>query len=179
MEDAATMGSNPFMMAGRMTDALASAMETAAGNPNGAMTGFMGMGMAMNNMGGFNPAQMYQAGVQQQAQQQAQQPAPAAPAADSWQCSCGNTVSGNFCPNCGGKKPAPQPAEKNHSDNKNEGKRNTKRTRGNKALLSSSPIEKDAQEAQDSYEEEMKPVDQSNDWLRAVEEALSAAKEKE
>lgn len=110
LEDAAEMGSDPFMMAGRMADAQASAMEAAAANPNGGMTGFMGMGMAMNMGGGFNPAQMYQAGVQQQAQQQAQQPAPAAPAADSWQCSCGNTVSGNFCPSCGGKKPAPQPA---------------------------------------------------------------------
>ena len=27
-----------------------------------------------------------------------------------WKCSCGNMVSGNFCPNCGGKKPAPEPA---------------------------------------------------------------------
>jgi len=30
MEDAATMGSNPFMMAGRMADARANAMEAAA-----------------------------------------------------------------------------------------------------------------------------------------------------
>ena len=36
MEDAATMGANPFMMAGRMTDATANAMETAAGNTAGA-----------------------------------------------------------------------------------------------------------------------------------------------
>ncbi|MBQ4603407.1 MAG: SPFH domain-containing protein, partial [Clostridia bacterium] len=48
MEDAATMGSNPFMMAGRMTDAQANALEAAASNEAGAMTGFMGMGMAMN-----------------------------------------------------------------------------------------------------------------------------------
>lgn len=99
MEDAATMGANPFMMAGRMTDASATAMETAAGNPNGAMTGFMGMGMAMNNMGGFNPAQMYNAGVQQ-VQQSAQQ------SADGWKCACGNVSNGNFCTNCGAKKPA-------------------------------------------------------------------------
>ena len=36
----------------------------------------------------------------------AQQAAQPAPVADSWQCSCGATVSGNFCTNCGGKKPA-------------------------------------------------------------------------
>ncbi len=103
MEDAAELGSDPFMMAGRMTDAQASAMETAAGNPNGAMTGFMGMGMATNMGGGFNASQMYNAGVQQQ---QSQATSASAPGGDSWQCSCGNTVSGNFCNNCGGKKPA-------------------------------------------------------------------------
>ena len=55
--------------------------------------------------GGFNAAQnFYQMGQQQQ---QAQQPAPAA---NGWQCSCGATATGNFCPNCGAKKPAPQAA---------------------------------------------------------------------
>ncbi len=107
MEDAATMGSNPFMMAGRMADAQANAMEAAANNSAGAMTGFMGMGMAMNANGGFNPAAMYQAGVQQQ-QQMAQQQAAAAPAAPAtgWKCACGATVSGKFCTECGAKKPA-------------------------------------------------------------------------
>ncbi len=109
MEDAATMGSNPFMMAGRMTDAQANAMEAAAQNEGGAMTGFMGMGMAMNANGGFNAAQMYQAGVQQQQTQQPAaapvQSAPAAPA-NGWKCACGATVSGNFCTECGAKKPA-------------------------------------------------------------------------
>ncbi|MBQ7122744.1 MAG: SPFH domain-containing protein [Clostridia bacterium] len=113
MEDAATMGSNPFMMAGRMTDAQANAMEAAANNEAGAFTGFMGMGMAMNANGGFNAAQMYNAGVQQQQQQMAQQQAAAAPAqsapaapANGWKCACGATVSGNFCTECGAKKPA-------------------------------------------------------------------------
>lgn len=96
MEDAATMGSNPFMMAGRMTDAQANAMETAAANENGAMMGFMGMNMAMGANGGFNAQQMYQAGVQQQQ---------TTPAQGGWKCSCGATVSGNFCTECGAKKP--------------------------------------------------------------------------
>ncbi|MBR3779923.1 MAG: SPFH domain-containing protein [Clostridia bacterium] len=101
MEDAATMGSNPFMMAGRMTDAQANAMEAAANNEAGAMTGFMGMGMAMNANGGFNAAQMYNAGVQQQQQMAKQQTQPA----NGWKCACGATVSGNFCTECGAKKP--------------------------------------------------------------------------
>jgi len=114
MEDAVAMGSNPFMMAGRMTDATANAMETAAGNSAGAMTGFMGMGMAGGAMGGgFNAAQQfYNAGVQQQQMQPAPAPAPtpvAAPAAEGWKCSCGATATGKFCPECGAKKPEPKP----------------------------------------------------------------------
>ena len=105
MEDSATYGSNPFMMAGRMTTATANAMETAAANENGAMMGFMGMNMAGNAMGGgFNQAQnFYNMGVQQQ--QQAA-PASTASAQDGWKCSCGATATGKFCPECGSPKPA-------------------------------------------------------------------------
>ena len=108
MEDAASIGSNPFMMAGRMTNATADAMQTAAGNSAGAMTGFMGMGMVgMGGQGGFGAAQnLYNMGAQQQAAS-----APAAPAADSWKCSCGATVTGKFCPECGAKKPEPVQAD--------------------------------------------------------------------
>ncbi|MDO4749055.1 MAG: SPFH domain-containing protein, partial [Eubacteriales bacterium] len=108
MEDAATMGSNPFMMAGRMADASATAMETAAGNEAGAMTGFMGMGMAMNaNGGGFNAAQnFYNQGVAMQQQQMAQQQANQQQV-NGWKCACGATATGKFCPECGAKKPEP------------------------------------------------------------------------
>ena len=108
LEDAANIGSNPFMMAGRMTNATADAMQTAAGNTAGAMTGFMGMGMVgMGGQGGFGAAQnMFNMGAQQQQAAQAQQPAPAAPAQDGWKCSCGATVAGKFCPECGSPKPA-------------------------------------------------------------------------
>ncbi|MBQ8783909.1 MAG: SPFH domain-containing protein [Clostridia bacterium] len=97
MEDAATMGSNPFMMAGRMTDAQANAMEAAAANEGGAMNGFMGFNMAMGANGGFNAQQMYNTGVEQMQKQ----PAPA----NGWKCACGATVNGNFCTECGAKKP--------------------------------------------------------------------------
>ncbi len=103
MEDAATLGSNPFMMAGRMTDAQANAMEAAANNESGAMTGFLGMGMAMGANGNFNPAAMYTAGMQQQQAQQTS--APAAAPENGWKCACGATVTGNFCTECGAKKP--------------------------------------------------------------------------
>jgi membrane protease subunit (stomatin/prohibitin family) len=100
MEDAVAMGSNPFMMAGRMTDATAGAMEAAASNSAGAMTGFMGMGMAGGAMGGgFNTAQQfYNTGVRQMQQAQPQP-------AQGWKCACGTVATGKFCPECGSAKP--------------------------------------------------------------------------
>ena len=106
MEDAMTAGQNPFMMAGLDATSMAEARVAAANNTAGAMTGFMGMGMAGNMGGGFSSAQnLYQMGVQQQ-QQMAQQQAAATPAADGWKCACGATATGKFCPECGAKKPA-------------------------------------------------------------------------
>ena len=85
-------------------EAQAAAMQAAASNDAGAMTGFMGMNMAGNAMGGgFNQAQsFYQMGMQQQQQQAA-----SAPAADGWKCGCGATATGKFCPECGSRKPEP------------------------------------------------------------------------
>ena len=94
---------DPTMAAATLVGAQADAMKAAASNEAGAMTGFMGMGMAMNAGGGMNAQNLFAMGQQQQ--QQAA-PAPAA-AADGWKCSCGATVSGKFCPNCGTKKPEP------------------------------------------------------------------------
>ncbi len=92
---------DPTMAAATLVGAQAEAMKAAASNENGAMAGFMGLGMAMN-AGGTNPQNLFAMGQQQSA------PA-AAPAQGGWKCSCGNTVSGNFCPNCGAKKPEPKP----------------------------------------------------------------------
>lgn len=103
---------DPTMAAATLVGAQADAMKTAAGNEAGAMTGFMGMGMAMNAAGGgMNAQNLFAMGQQQQAQQAAQTPQPtpapqAAPAAGGWKCACGTIVTGNFCPNCGTKRPA-------------------------------------------------------------------------
>ena len=103
---------DPTMAAATLVGAQADAMKTAAGNEAGAMTGFMGMGMAMNAAGGgMNVQNLFAMGQQQQAQQAAQTPQPtpapqAAPAAGGWKCACGTTVTGKFCPNCGTKRPA-------------------------------------------------------------------------
>ena len=98
---------DPTMAAATLVGAQADAMKAAASNEAGAMTGFMGLGMAMNAGGGAGAAQNLFAMGQQQQQQQAQQ---AAPAPGGWTCACGASVNGNFCPNCGAKKPEPQPA---------------------------------------------------------------------
>ncbi len=96
---------DPTMAAATLVGAQAQAMQDAAKNEAGAMTGFMGMGMAMNTGGGMNAQNLFAMG-QQQPQQQP-------PVQNGWQCSCGNTVSGNFCPNCGSKKPEPKPVADN------------------------------------------------------------------
>lgn len=105
LEDAANLGSNPFMMAGRMTDATADAMKTAAGNAAGAMNGFVGMGM-VGNMGaagnaGFAAArELYESGAKSQNERmQSEQ------TGNTWTCSCGAKASGRFCAECGSKRP--------------------------------------------------------------------------
>ncbi len=87
---------DPTMGAATLVGAQADAMKAAAANGSGAMTGFMGMGMAMNAGGGMNAQNLYAMGQQQSAQ--------AAPAG-AWKCSCGAVATGNFCPECGAKKP--------------------------------------------------------------------------
>ena len=97
---------DPTMAAATLVGAQADAMKTAAGNQAGAMTGFMGMGMAMNAGGGMNAQNLFAMGQQQQQQAQQAPAAPAAPAAGAWRCKCGATATGKFCPECGSPKPA-------------------------------------------------------------------------
>jgi len=93
----AAMLRDPTMAAATLVGAQADAMKAAAENDGGAMTGFMGMGMAMN-AGGVNAQNLFAMG-----QQQAKE-APA-PAKTGWKCACGNVAEGKFCTECGAKKP--------------------------------------------------------------------------
>ena len=115
------MTTDPTTAAARLVGGQIDAMKTAAGNTAGAMTGFMGMGMAGGMMGQPMDATMYQQQMQQNMMnQQAAQAAPqqAAPAAaptqaapeNGWTCACGTTNTGKFCANCGQPKPEPKPA---------------------------------------------------------------------
>lgn len=118
---------DPSMAAATLTGAQADAMKAAASNQAGAMTGFMGMGMAMN-AGGTNARDLFAMSQQQMVQPQAaatggiqgswvckcgatatgkfcSECGSPRPAADSWTCSCGTVNKGKFCENCGSKKP--------------------------------------------------------------------------
>lgn len=119
---------DPGMAAATLAGAQADAMRTAAANTGGAMTGFMGMGMAQQ-AGGAGIQGLYEMGRQQRAQQTAQggtyagrqmqkggpdqgarqdQPGsqPSTTAA-GWTCSCGKAGNaGKFCTECGAPKPA-------------------------------------------------------------------------
>ena len=117
---------NPMMAGATLVEAQAEAMKAAAANQAGAMTGFMGMGMAVNASGGVNAQNLFAMG------QQAKQPEASVggwkcscgavgtgkfctecgapkPSAEGWKCSCGAVNKGKFCPECGSKKPEAAP----------------------------------------------------------------------
>ena len=106
-----TAYTDPTRAAAALVGAQTDAMRTAAGNPNGAAMAFMGMNMA-GQAGGVNASQLFQMGQSNQAAQPAatQAPVNAAPVntnvQSAWKCSCGATVTGKFCSECGSPKPA-------------------------------------------------------------------------
>lgn len=127
------MLSDPSIREGYVQGAVAEGLRNAGSNSNGAMAGFMGMGMGMQAGGGFMGAasatnlqqmQMGQANMAAQAgmPNMAGQPAAAgmaanqaggqgqaaapAPKSDSWTCGCGAVNTGKFCGECGSPRPA-------------------------------------------------------------------------
>lgn len=95
---------NANMAGAALAGAQADAMRAAASNTAGAMTGFMGMGMAAMN-GGMNAQNLFAMGQQQAAPQQ-RPPVQQTPQGGAWKCSCGAQATGKFCPECGSPKPA-------------------------------------------------------------------------
>ena len=88
------MYTDPSMMAATLGMAQAEAMKSAAGNPNGAMMGFMGMNMASGMNGGANLQGLYNQGAEkrqqeEQARQMAAQEQSAQQQTGSWTCNCG------------------------------------------------------------------------------------------
>ncbi|HHT24943.1 MAG TPA: SPFH domain-containing protein [Clostridiaceae bacterium] len=102
----AGMMRDPSMAGATLVGAQADAMRAAAANEGGAMTGFMGFGMAQQ-AGGVRAGDLFAMGQQNQQNAQAPQQATGGQSAiDSWTCpKCGNVSSGKFCTECGGPKP--------------------------------------------------------------------------
>ncbi|MBQ3900102.1 MAG: SPFH domain-containing protein [Clostridia bacterium] len=94
---------DPTMGAATLTAAQAQAMKDAAKNDAGAMTGFMGFGMAANAGNGMNTANLYEMG--RKAEEEKAEKAAAAAAAGAWTCECGKENTGKFCSECGKPKP--------------------------------------------------------------------------
>lgn len=123
MRNKGAMLSDAAVQQGYVAANVAEGMKAAGSNSNGAMAGFMGMGVGMNAgsgiLGGYQqnphynnqqpqqmPQQMNNNGAQPQQPQQAQpaQTAQAQPAG-GWTCACGAVNTGKFCSECGSKKP--------------------------------------------------------------------------
>ena len=128
--DTNVMHAAPDAMAGGLAYAQMRAMRDAANNGAGAMTGFMGVGMAANAMGARGQETLLDRAAEMAAAREAAAPAPAAAGrtcpkcgaavtgkfcpecgeripeeAEGWTCACGAACHGNFCPECGAKKP--------------------------------------------------------------------------
>lgn len=105
------IGGDAYQQKGVLTDAYGKAVQGAATNENGAMNGFLGVGMMNMASGGVFGGVGGQDGQQAPPQQPMPQHAPgqaalsAGAAAGAWQCSkCGASNSGKFCSECGEKK---------------------------------------------------------------------------
>ncbi len=83
---------DPTMAAATLAGAQADAMRAAAENDAGAMTGFMGMGMAQG-VGGASIGNLFSMGASQNAER--------ASGRDTWKCACGKVNEGRFCTECG------------------------------------------------------------------------------
>ncbi len=114
MRNKGAMMSDAAVQQGYVAANISEGLKDAGSNANGAMAGFMGMGIGMNAganmMGGYQQNPNYR---EQQptspAAQQPQQPQQQAAPEGGWTCSCGAVNTGKFCQNCGSKKPeAPQ-----------------------------------------------------------------------
>ena len=108
---------DPTIAAATLVGAQSDAMKAAASNDAGAMTGFMGLGMAQQ-AGGMNAQNLFAVGQQQQQQASPAQQAPQG----GWACSCGVQNKGKFCSNCGNPQPTPAGSWKCFCGEENSGK---------------------------------------------------------
>lgn len=114
MRNQGAMMGDPAIREGYLQSAVAQGLQNAGSNPNGAMPGYLGMEFGMQGAGGFldgasrtNREQMARgqmAGESSGGYEHSGyggQPG----GHGSWNCSCGTVNRGNFCSNCGRKRP--------------------------------------------------------------------------
>lgn len=120
MRNQGAMLGDPTVREGYLQGAMARGLEAAGSNANGAMAGFMGMGVGMstggNMMGAASQTNLEQMRMQQNMAGQNMPNAGmgAGPqgagvpkqASGSWTCECGNVNTGKFCSECGSPMPA-------------------------------------------------------------------------
>ena len=126
------LSSNAYMQQGKMVEAYSEAVKSAAENSNGAMNGFMGIGMMNMSTGNvmgqavqgvwqntekssMDLSKQEEAKAEQQAKAQEQASATQSEKTQAneeqkaeiakWKCDCGVENEGNFCVNCGNPKP--------------------------------------------------------------------------
>ncbi|MBQ1436569.1 MAG: zinc-ribbon domain-containing protein, partial [Ruminococcus sp.] len=116
MRNKGAMLSDQAIQQGYVAGNISEGLKDAGSNANGSMAGFMGMGIGMNAggniLGGYMQNPQYnnqqpnqQMNQQMNPQQQAQPQQQTAPVQGGWTCECGATNTGNFCSECGSKKP--------------------------------------------------------------------------
>ena len=129
MRNKGAMLGDPSVREGYVQGSVARGMEAAGSNPGGATGAFVGMGIGMGAGGGFVATASETNRKMMEAEREERAAAAASagwscscgkegntgnfctncgskkPTATGWTCSCGNVCNGNFCPNCGNKKP--------------------------------------------------------------------------
>ncbi|SDZ23147.1 Membrane protease subunit, stomatin/prohibitin family, contains C-terminal Zn-ribbon domain [Proteiniborus ethanoligenes] len=112
MRNKGAMLGDPSVREGYVQGSIARGLESAGSNPGGSATAFMGMGIGMQNAGGFMGAAS-QSNQNQMAQQQSSQTGASSTTQDNlkgehWFCTnCGAKNSGKFCGECGTKRATP------------------------------------------------------------------------
>lgn len=102
------LGGDAYQQQGAIVESYAEAMPEAAKNSNGAMNGFMGIGMMNMTSGGmFTGAQTNAFSAKPMDPQNSNTQAPKQEEkSDSWTCpNCNKQRNGKFCEECGSKKP--------------------------------------------------------------------------
>jgi len=107
------LSSNAYMQQGKMVSSYADAVKGAAENENGAMNGFMGIGMmnmatgnAVNNMVGGAFTNTENSRIDLSNEQPVQETTETSEKVEEWTCKkCGKVITGKFCEDCGEPKP--------------------------------------------------------------------------